>query len=1354
MNLTTVFWLTVGLLAMCQLILIPALKRRSVGLPSWRTIRAVALLSSVQYVRGVMIIAIATFSAFLIGYAIVQRLGGDSVEKVEQTMGFVRDVRDRLTSIGGAWSMVGFLLVLLGLGLLTYRKTLRDREEALRRGIGWEFERLRAHEAAGTLPKIEPTETMQEITRELEARKEFLRKLDGTNPNQRREIEAAIRKQIDELTEARKILDLQRRIDPKVEPWEAPVTAVQRIEAFFVSKGLLATLGRGSRLLFIAGYVLLLTTLIGIPSASVARSLDDRLAHLTELHVSLRNKENRLAVDAERTAIEEALALEEERLAEEVSIFDEDEDSGAAALIDDYVTLLEDSLALDDPILRIGSRLGSRAFRTTAVRDRILELGARHGRSAFRAAPSISSPGEHSGARRATVEFYNAELDRNGFVGRTPRTAEGERLADRLRRHLRRSPADVRSALRSAIASFQEPAGRRAFERALIGKIFGSVSGELPAPLDRIVGSVDAGAVADEYLKYRKAVTDRFITDLLSGGDPRNAIETLRSSEGRRLLLAATDATSVERMARRYVSAIPPPNEIARQYQRANAEAKPPTAVLNNAEPHRRADALAPMLDQRMDRVLRQVDLDGRLRAMTSDAQRRRFGEALASRFRLEAEMALVYDDLFPGQSGRPPTELARGMQRWGDNAARTARTVSRPAAVLANPMTQPSPRMAIRARSFVRLRGFARVGGVLIGREPLEQGSTIDIWDIRWEDTTDPDMIRLMLVPALSDDGVARPRSALVQREVVYHALLYAADGRPTTVTMITIDDMVGVALKILLHPTLIDSPLGHDLIALDRFVDIYTADAGEIPGSAAARRLDWNQRVRDQGALYQWAWTVRASTLAEHAPDLVDDFTRQHAAAILDNARIEAWAERAAARAGLRDPAESILVAKPQFFDNELVGWILDALDSSGDLTSVRSVVTRRSRLVAEPLGRTRAELLEIQEKVRRFRTLFDQLGLQRVLGDSAVAHNLALQKRLEEVAPRHNELLERTTLWLVSAPTFRTWSGVREAEYVLELDSLLPGEAIPLRFMDQVAFTSAPAFVGDTEGEEGWFDEDPWEFPSIAAALNDGVIEWIGNDPERQRVADVAAKFTVFQRLFRAAFEDRLGPSFPVERLFELAKVVAPPADAPADYTPRWNKGLVQHDALLGQALAITRELEELAARGEKGAGSGPSGDWRGRVVDAARAMRQVLDQRANEREAFRSSLANLVEAYSPGDDWEATWSAERQAQAAFLEWLVEQPFVALLHEGRLVLGDTDKDWMQFERYTAQFIRLREAFEWSDALGLDEDARALLERNRCGWRNPHPGVCWVLDDRVRHWFVVAIGQLTTRSRMGFAR
>ena len=39
------------------------------------------------------------------------------------------------------------------------------------------------------------------------------------------------------------------------------------------------------------------------------------------------------------------------------------------------------------------------------------------------------------------------------------------------------------------------------------------------------------------------------------------------------------------------------------------------------------------------------------------------------------------------------------------------------------------------------------------------------------------------------------------------------------------------------------------------------------------------------------------------------------------------------------------------------------------------------------------------------------------------------------------------------------------------------------------------------------------------------------------------------------------------------------------------------------------------------------------------------------------------------------------------------------------------------------------------------------------RFGWLKPYPGVCWALGERVRHLFVAAIGQRTTRFCMDLA-
>ncbi len=68
-----------------------------------------------------------------------------------------------------------------------------------------------------------------------------------------------------------------------------------------------------------------------------------------------------------------------------------------------------------------------------------------------------------------------------------------------------------------------------------------------------------------------------------------------------------------------------------------------------------------------------------------------------------------------------------------------------------------------------------------------------------------------------------------------------------------------------------------------------------------------------------------------------------------------------------------------------------------------------------------------------------------------------------------------------------------------------------------------------------------------------------------------------------------------------------------------------------------------------------------------------------------------------------------------------------------------------WFGKLRKRVTYKEYRNDPRWRD--GLDHDVLSA----RCRWRKPHPGVCWVLDDRVGTLFVAAIGQLATRFCMG---
>jgi hypothetical protein len=128
-----------------------------------------------------------------------------------------------------------------------------------------------------------------------------------------------------------------------------------------------------------------------------------------------------------------------------------------------------------------------------------------------------------------------------------------------------------------------------------------------------------------------------------------------------------------------------------------------------------------------------------------------------APRQRTIAETLVVYDDcLIPRGDAAPPT-------------LRTAFLQKSPA-----PLTLEETKTSFSAaRSFEGLRGFSRVGGIMIGRDARSKARD-GFSDLRW--TQEGTGIRLMLVRP--NGSLARSR--VFNPQLVRLALAYAADGRP----------------------------------------------------------------------------------------------------------------------------------------------------------------------------------------------------------------------------------------------------------------------------------------------------------------------------------------------------------------------------------------------------------------------------------------------------------------------------------------------------------------------------------------------------------------------------------------------
>jgi hypothetical protein len=202
------------------------------------------------------------------------------------------------------------------------------------------------------------------------------------------------------------------------------------------------------------------------------------------------------------------------------------------------------------------------------------------------------------------------------------------------------------------------------------------------------------------------------------------------------------------------------------------------------------------------------------------------------------------------------------------------------------------------RASSFTMLRGFSKVGGVLIGREPK---GTADIRDIRW--TKSGRDVKIGLIYPTGKESWFGPFDI----SLVHQSLAYAADGRPVAVTMTIARPVTG--LKVFLHPALLDTPLGCRVQQLDRLVDTYAGE--QLP-----ERRTISEQYLDQVAAYNAALAKRMEAVAEK----LDQSSGWKPAAQQMAAEYAPEAEK-----GLNQPdlfsESSIMRRKPEFFEPSLI-------------------------------------------------------------------------------------------------------------------------------------------------------------------------------------------------------------------------------------------------------------------------------------------------------------------------------------------------------------------------------------------------------------------------------------------------
>jgi hypothetical protein len=275
------------------------------------------------------------------------------------------------------------------------------------------------------------------------------------------------------------------------------------------------------------------------------------------------------------------------------------------------------------------------------------------------------------------------------------------------------------------------------------------------------------------------------------------------------------------------------------------------------------------------------------------------------------------YEDNFPrsiaSQSSTPLGQLLSRYRVDGDGAA----------------LARVAEMNVQRASSFTMLRGFSKVGGVLIGRQP--QGSA-DVRDITWIKAG-----RDVKIGLVDSDG-KQFWFGPFDLSVVHQSLAYAADGRPVAVTMTIARPVSG--LKVFLHPALVDTPLGCRVQQLDRLVDTYAGDT-QLP-----ERTQITDEYWQQVAAYNVALAQRIQAVSEKLPD--DSQLKQIPSALTTH-----FGDSAAKGLQQADlfSGNSLFRRKPEFFEPSLIKTMKSC--RNGALDSFEGCVGdtyRSSRIVRE--------------------------------------------------------------------------------------------------------------------------------------------------------------------------------------------------------------------------------------------------------------------------------------------------------------------------------------------------------------------------------------------------------------------
>lgn len=860
-------------------------------LPELTKVGVIAVLNTLRKMSGVLAVTYAVVWTVNGAYGLyLEATVADNERSLGLWMGTIA-AADWIQGIKG-WQWFWTLLVLLTVFCVAaYRNGVQRAQEA--------YNAVKERQAAGRLEDLPPDASMEEISKWMKSLGEERDRLRGI-PDARlspeeRDLKAERLQQYDQLLRAARHLrteqDARRRITAELDERGKAKQGKKpnRLLTALGSRGMLAWLDHTGGFLSKASTVLLSLSFIMADNARIGGALAETGRGIPEL-VAQRSKQELDERWARSMAGIPNDALQTEWTAEDEEVLD--------GMASDLENALAEAYAQGEGYQDAAANFH---LRSGALRSSILRAyGPSSGRTsaahftASRMGEGLA--GSDDPANRVAQRFADAQ-NRSG--SRKPATVVGEQCRNDLKKRYARSTTAWQRAKASylktvtELTDFTTPAQPKEVLSRLVNEAMGKASGEALDLIDELGGqpTFEREVAKKSVSKFNDAFWRKHVEAKVAAftDDLNSTVDYSQS-----LRRCATTATSTDKVV---------------------------TATLAEVELPRLSDVnermrtYAPALDHTPYTAERLASQEGAIRNLARTAQ---------VETRLVSDASLSYRYLFPGQPGAEAGEAAARL---------TAEVVEHASHFSAGGGGGGSnfAKTAARSRSYRALRGFRRIGGVLIGDEPGNTGNTgVDTRDITW--TISGNSIEIFL-----HDAAGQKRSAgTYDADIAHQALVYAADGRPITVTMVSARPMP--ALKVLTHAALVDTRLGCQAIALDRFVD-------EHATSKSPEMAKLIRRYVYQEALYKLACMKRLGKPTDFSERLEYMFRWDEIAAALDHGEV------------LRDPKRSHIAANPRLYDRNVVNDLIQALaGANGEFSTFEEL------LPGKDFGATEDELFKV--------------------------------------------------------------------------------------------------------------------------------------------------------------------------------------------------------------------------------------------------------------------------------------------------------------------------------------------------------------------------------------------------------